>query len=93
MFKVGDIVRVKMNTELDGRNKFRGESGTISRVFKNIPLTGQALRYVIDFKNIHNDGWIFYTKDLEYCRVKATRLAKKMYPNVEVSECGEWVYV
>lgn len=26
-------------------------------------------------------------------QVKATRLARKLYPDAEVSECGEWIYV
>lgn len=51
------------------------------------------------YLNIENGGafhgscplYIFNEKFKAKC--KNTRLARKLYPDAEVSECGEWIYV
>ncbi len=38
-------------------------------------------------------NWDYDEDELEFARCKNTRLARKMYPDAKISECGEYIYV
>lgn len=50
---------------------------------KGIPLAYSEHDFIKFF------GYLKRIKD----KCKNTRLARKLYPDAEVSECGEWIYV
>lgn len=100
MFKVGD--RVMVRTDIPNVNscadniRINGKVGTVKE------LISGNYKYSVTFddnrlNDYGGDGRrtsdrLFRDSDL-VCRSKATRLAKKMYPDARVSECGEGIYV
>ncbi len=82
MFKLGDKVRCIDNSNRADVIK-KGKVYIISEV--------RGSYYYLEEVN---DNVYFVERRFELLtKCKATRLAKKLYPDAEVSECGEWIYV
>lgn len=87
-FKIGDKVRVtKDNTIPSGYGLKKGDIVTILEV-------GNASEDGINYTLIvSDDGNYLFDTEVIHVRCKNTRLARKLYPKANVSECGEWIYV
>lgn len=90
-FKVGDRVVVKDVRSLydsSGVSVFIGKEAVITRVSHQASGNNCKCKFEGYF-----DQPNFSENELERIKVKATKLSKKMRPNAEISEDGEWLYV
>lgn len=85
-FKIGDVVRIYAYSYGDSWVR-TSETGTIYMIEEDSQWAGGFGVALEPHKEPH-----ICIKALRHDRVKATRLAKKLYPDNKMSECGEWLY-
>jgi len=94
--KVGD--RVQAVTCIDHTIP-EGTRGVIVSIDEGSPPIG--VDWEINGRGLHdlsgrlttNTGYFVYATNLKLARVKNTELARFMYPNNKVSDCGDWIEI
>lgn len=90
-FKVGDkvkVVRYHEDSESAAKRYLDKYEVYLGGIVELVEIHSMTLYATYKGKKV-----ILDPTEVELCKYKNTRLAKKMYPKARVSECGEWIYV
>ena len=91
-FKTGDKVKIRKDSEFCGQSKSHNPSNEIGTVSYEGDFFKTNLTDEYDTGVIWKGGNNVYRKyDLEHCRIKNTKIARKLYPHYK--ENGEWLEV
>lgn len=95
-FKIGDKVELRKDSKYFFNRKpwiHTDEYGTIFEVLADESNEDHIYGILWDSSSFKRSNCFLRAIDIQYPKYKNTRLARKMFPKADISECGEWIYV